>query len=110
MELLGLEEDYRGFVGAYSATCIFTRGNGRSQIEFVVPDGGTLAKFNRGVGGLHHVALTVRSISDVATELSTMGISLLEPEPVRGAGDFLCNFLPPAHTRGLIVEFIEELG
>ena len=109
MELLGLEEEHRGFVEAYSALCIFTRGNGASQIEFVVPAGGSLANFNRGVGGLHHVALTVDSISAVADELASRGISLLEPEPVRGAGNFLCNFLPPAHTRGIIVEFIEEL-
>jgi methylmalonyl-CoA/ethylmalonyl-CoA epimerase len=109
MALLGLEEEYRGFVEAYQANCIFTRGNAGSQIEFVVPEGGTLAQFNRGAGGIHHLALTVTSIRDVARELSDQGITLLEPEPVRGAGEFLCNFLPPAHTRGVIVEFIEEL-
>jgi hypothetical protein len=102
-------EAYRGFVQAYAATCIFTAGNGGSPIEFVVPSGGSLAKFNRGVGGLHHVALTVDSIRDVANELAKEGIFLLEPEPIRGAGQFLCNFLAPVHTRGVIVEYIEEL-
>ena len=51
MSLLGLEEDYRGFVPQWSALCIFTKSNGASPIEFVVPDGGPLAKFNKGAGG-----------------------------------------------------------
>jgi catechol 2,3-dioxygenase-like lactoylglutathione lyase family enzyme len=97
-------------VAPYEATCIFTVGNGGSQIELVVPEEGPLAKFNRGAGGLHHVALTVASISEVARELDERGIKLLETEPIRGAGNFLCNFLPPAATRGVIVEFIEELA
>jgi methylmalonyl-CoA epimerase len=110
MGLLGLEESHRGFVEPYAATCIFTEGNGGSAIEFVVPAGGTLAKFNRGAGGLHHVALAVDSIDSTTQALREQGISLLEETPVRGAGNFLCNFLPPGPTRGLIVEFIQELG
>jgi hypothetical protein len=74
-----------------------------------VPNGGNLAKFNRGVGGLHHVAVAVDSIRDVANELAKEGISLLEEQAIRGAGQFLCNFLAPVHTRGVIVEYIEEL-
>jgi methylmalonyl-CoA/ethylmalonyl-CoA epimerase len=109
MRLLGLQESHRGFVEAYEATCIFTQGNGGSAIELVVPAGGTLASFNRGAGGLHHVALAVDSIEDVQRSFAERDISLLESEPVRGAGDFLCNFLPPVYTRGVIVEFIEEL-
>jgi methylmalonyl-CoA/ethylmalonyl-CoA epimerase len=110
MALLGLEEAYRGFVASYAATCIFTAGNGGSPIEFVVPDGGVLAKFNRGVGGIHHVALAVDSLDRVTRDLAERGVKLLEAEPVRGAGNFVCNFLPPAQTRGVIVEFIEELS
>ena len=110
MELLGLEEDYRGVVEMYAATCIFTKCNGGSPIEFIVPDGGPLARFNLGAGGLHHVALATPSIAEIATDLGNRGITLLEPEPVRGAGNFLCNFLPPAATRGVIVEFVQEAG
>ena len=110
MGLLGLEESHRGFVERYEATCIFTKGNGAGSIEFVVPRGGTLARFNRGAGGIHHVALAVDSLAEVTRELAGRGITLLEPEPVRGAGNFLCNFLPPARTRGVIVEFVQELA
>ncbi len=69
MQLLGLEEDYRGYVPAWSALCIFCKANGASPIEFVIPDGGPLKKFNKGLGGLHHVALEVPSTDDVARRL-----------------------------------------
>ena len=110
MTLLGLEEAYRGFVEEYRATCIFTKGNGGSAVEFVVPDGGVLAEFNRGAGGLHHVAVAVQSLEETTRALADRAVQLLERRPVRGAGNFLCNFLPPALTRGVIVEFVEELG
>ena len=109
MALLGLEEDYRGFVPQWSALCIFTKANGASPIEFVVPDGGPLAKFNKGAGGLHHVALQVPDLDALARRLEAEGMKLLEPEHVKGAGNFLCNFLSPVYTRGLIVEFVQVL-
>lgn len=109
MALLGLVEEGRGYVECYAALCIFTAGNGGSPLELVVPDGGRLAGFNRGLGGLHHVAITVDCLTELAAELGDRGISLLEPQPVRGAGAFLCNFLSPVFTRGMIVEFVQEL-
>jgi methylmalonyl-CoA/ethylmalonyl-CoA epimerase len=108
MQLLGLAEAYRGFVEQYQALCIFTGGNGASPLELVVPTGGTLAEFNGGVGGLHHVAFGVADLVQLAAQLEGRGIRLLEPEPIQGAGQFLCNFLPPAYTRGITVEFVQE--
>jgi hypothetical protein len=69
-----------------------------------------LAQFNKGVGGLHHIALQVPDLGLLAEALAAEGIRLLEPEPVKGAGPFMCNFLSPAYTRGLIVEFVQLLG
>jgi methylmalonyl-CoA/ethylmalonyl-CoA epimerase len=109
MRLLGLVEEGRGYVERYEALCIFTAGNGGSPLELVVPDGGRLQEFNRGLGGLHHVAIAVDSLHDLAADLAEQGITLLEREPVRGAGSFLCNFLAPVFTRGMIVEFVQEL-
>jgi methylmalonyl-CoA/ethylmalonyl-CoA epimerase len=109
MSLLGLEEDYRGFVPQWSALCIFTKASGASPIEFVIPDGGPLERFNKGAGGLHHIALQVPSLDELAAALETEGMKLLEPEPVKGAGDFLCNFLSPIYTRGITIEFVELL-
>lgn len=109
MALLGLEEDYRGFVPQWSALCIFTVARSGSPIEFVIPDGGPLERFNKGAGGLHHIALQVPSLRDLAKALEAEGMKLLEPEPVKGAGPFLCNFLSPVYTRGITIEFVELL-
>jgi catechol 2,3-dioxygenase-like lactoylglutathione lyase family enzyme len=109
MALLGLKEDYRGFVPQWSALCIFTVAKSGSPIEFVIPDGGPLERFNKGAGGLHHIALQVPSLRDLAKALEAEGMKLLEPEPVKGAGPFLCNFLSPVYTRGITIEFVELL-
>ena len=107
ISLLGLEEDYRGFVPRWSALCIFTKADERSPIEFVIPQGGPLERFNRGAGGLHHIALEVADLAALARELEADNMRLLEPAPIKGAGDFLCNFLSPSYTRGLTVEFVQ---
>lgn len=109
MALLRLEEDYRGYVPNWSALCIFTKPLGASPVEFVVPDGGPLVKFNKGAGGLHHVAFLVDDLEEIARELAAEGAQLLEPAPVKGAGNFLCNFLSPIYTRGITVEYIQLL-
>lgn len=109
MALLGLEEDYRGFVPQWSALCIFTRREHGSPIEFVIPDGGPLAKFNKGAGGLHHIALEVKDLDALARKLAAEEMRLLEDEHVKGAGDFLCNFLSPVYTRGITIEFVQPL-
>ena len=109
MSLLGLEEDYRGFVPQWSALCIFTKSAGGSPIEFVIPDGGPLERFNKGAGGLHHIALQVPSLDDLAAALEGEGMKLLETTHVKGAGNFLCNFLSPIYTRGITIEFVELL-
>jgi hypothetical protein len=107
MAFLGLDEDYRGFVPTWSALCIFTKPAGRSPIEFVVPRGGPLVRFNKGAGGLHHIALETPDLLRLAAELAKDDLTLIEPQPVKGAGDFLCNFLSPVSTRGIAVEFVQ---
>ena len=107
MATLGLEEDYRGFVPQWSALCIFARAAKGSLIEFVVPRGGPLERFNKGAGGLHHIALEVPDLLETMRDYESRGMRFLEKEPVKGAGPFLCNFLGPAATRGVIVEFVQ---
>ena len=109
MSLMGLEEDYRGFVPQWSALCIFTKAAAGSPIEFVIPDGGPLEKFNKGAGGLHHIALQVPDLDRLAAALAREDMKLLEAEHVKGAGNFLCNFLSPVYTRGVTIEFVQLL-
>ena len=110
MTLLGLQEDYRGFVPQFSALCIFTRRTEGSPIEFVIPDGGPLERFNKGAGGLHHIALQVPDLDALAQDLAAQDMRLLEPTHVKGAGNFLCNFLSPLYTRGVTIEYVQMLG
>ena len=106
---LGLRETGRGFVPEYDATCIFTATIDGTTIELVVPSGGPLTEFNRGFGGLHHLAFVVPSLAELAAELAGHGVELLERQPVRGAGAFICNFLRPVHAGGIVVEYVELL-
>lgn len=110
IEFMGLEEDFRGYVPQFQALCIFTRSSNGSPIELVVPDGGPLLRFNKGAGGIHHVALQVESLDAIAAKLAAQGMRLLETEHVKGAGDFLCNFLSPIYTRGVTIEYVQILN
>lgn len=108
-QILGLEEDYRGFVPQFEALCIFAKASSGSAIEFVVPTGGTLARFNKGAGGVHHVAFQVEDLRATTLTLKGQGLLMVEEEPVKGAGNFICNFLRPSATRGVLTELVQEL-
>lgn len=103
--LLGLEETYSGYVPAYQAQCIFLVGQ-PPPIEFILSEKPVLANFNRGAGGIHHIAFQVPSIAELADKLRLQGISMLESRPVQGAGSFVVNFLHP-RVLGYTVEFVE---
>ena len=105
LDVLGLRVARTQYVPEYEADCVFTEGPG-ANLEFIVPRGGRLVSFNKGAGGLHHIALEVDDLRAVSDALREREIHLLEPEPVE-AGELRINFLPPAYTRGLIVEFVE---
>lgn len=110
MARLGLQEEFRGRVETWDVLCIFAKAHGGSPIEFVVPGSGPLQKFNQGLGGLHHVALQVPDLEHTMVKLAAKGIKMLEDRPVKGAGNFLCNFLPPVYTGAFAVELVQELA
>jgi methylmalonyl-CoA/ethylmalonyl-CoA epimerase len=107
MATLGLREEYRGFVATWSCWCIFTQPASGTSIELVVPEGGAIARFNKGLGGVHHFALEVESLAEATRWAAERGMRMIEPQPVKGAGNFWCNFLSPASTRGVQIEFVE---
>jgi methylmalonyl-CoA/ethylmalonyl-CoA epimerase len=104
----GLTEDYRGFVPQWSCWCIFTLPRSGAAIELVVPQGGPLERFNKGAGGVHHFAYEVENLAETTEWLRGKGMTMIEPEPIKGAGNFYCNFLTPASSRGIQIEFIER--
>lgn len=109
MERFGLEEDYREYVGAYHAWCIFTKYTEReSPIEFVIPTEGILMEYNKGKGGIHHVAFEVDDVKAIREEFEEKDLKMLETEPVKGAGNIIVNFLRPRSGFGVLVEFVER--
>lgn len=110
LHLFGIEEEYRGYVPEYQALCIFTKRNDGSAIEFVIPDGGKLTDYNKGRGGIHHIALLVENIRAAQEELALKGIQLLEEMPIKGAGDIMVNFVRPRDAYGILVELIENIS
>ncbi|QIE56807.1 VOC family protein [Pikeienuella piscinae] len=107
MALMGLEEDYRGYVDPWSCWCVFTKARDGATIELVVADSGPLTRFNKGVGGVHHFAFEVESLTATMEWCAEKGMKCVSPEPVKGAGNFWCNFLNPVYTRGVQIEFVE---
>ena len=105
--LFGLQRGHEEYVAEYEAQCYFTQGAG-AAIEFIVPrEGSKLSKFNKGMGGIHHIALEVDDLDAASTELGEKGLKLLEQTPV-DAGSILINFVPPLYTRGFIVELVQR--
>ena len=111
MNDLGLLEEYRGYVEQWQCWCIFTApANGGAAIELVVATGGPLLKFNKGGGGVHHFAFEVPDIQAAMRWSQSQGMRMIEPEPIKGAGDFLCNFLSPVSTRGVQIELVQPFA
>jgi catechol 2,3-dioxygenase-like lactoylglutathione lyase family enzyme len=111
MQVMGFEESYRGEVPEFQCHCLFLASPpGQPCIELVVPSGGPLAKFNKGTGGVHHYALLTNDILTVQADFAARGIPMLRDLPVRGAGNFLCNFVDPLANKGVLVEYVQLLG
>lgn len=110
MNTFGLQEDYRGHVFAYDSHLIFTkRGDGADSMEFIIPQSGVLTQFNKGKGGIAHVAFLVDDIVATSKEITDMGWEMLEKEPVEGTEDIIVNFIRPKYTQGILVELIEQI-
>ncbi len=110
MKTFSIVEDYRGYVDQWHCWCIFTKTESDTTLELVVADKGPLLKFNKGVGGVHHFAYSVDDFEQATQWCEQHDLRLLEPEPIKGAGNFLCNFIHPVSTRGIQIELVQELS
>lgn len=110
MKVFGHEEAYRGFVEEFECWCLFCEAPlGAPAVELVVPTGGSLARFNKGAGGLHHYAYEVDDLVSLQTEYTAKDQPMLFESPIKGAGNFMCNFLNPIVTRGTVIEFVQPI-
>jgi catechol 2,3-dioxygenase-like lactoylglutathione lyase family enzyme len=112
LKLMGLERGRSVYVKEYQANCIFGKGEGK-LLEFIIPDTESkLARFNHGLGGIHHLAIETKNIQETMEYLDKQfEIDFIEKKPVV-AGDLLINFLSPSMTRsmtrGIIIEFVQK--
>ena len=107
----GLVEDYRGYVEAYDSNLIFTtHGEGHDAIEFIIPLSGVLTEFNKGKGGIAHIAYLVDDIEATSEELRAQGFEMLESKATKGTDEIIVNFIRPKYTQGILVELIEQIS
>ena len=111
LEQFGLETDYMEYVEEYHADCLFTKYTTQeSPIELIIPAEGVLKEFNKGKGGIHHIAFEVEDVEAARAEFEEKGMEMLEKVPVKGAGGILVNFLRPRYGLGVLVEFVQRVS
>ena len=77
-------------------------------MELVIPTEGVLTEYNKGKGGIHHIAFEVEDVEAARQEFEAKGMEMLEKEAVEGAGDIIVNFLRPRYGLGVLVEFVQR--
>jgi methylmalonyl-CoA/ethylmalonyl-CoA epimerase len=98
------------YAAPWHSWCIFTKPESGTAIELVVATDGPLLRFNKGIGGVHHFAYQIEDFAEAESWCAANDLPLLEPQAIKGAGNFLCNFIHPAATRGIQIELVQELG
>lgn len=58
--------------------------------------------------GIHHLCFCVKNIIAKQKELIDQGFRMIYPEPVKGAGGCLVNFIHPKSTGGVLIEISEK--
>ncbi|SCP99465.1 VOC family protein [Anaerobium acetethylicum] len=110
LEQFGLEKDYMEYVEAYHANCLFTKYTDKeSPLELIIPTEGVLTEYNKGKGGIHHIAFEVEDVKAARAEFTANGMEMLEDIPVEGAGGIIVNFLRPRYGLGVLVEFVQQV-
>jgi len=108
---MGLEIDYSGYVEAYQADLIFTKyPDNSSPIEFIIPRAGVLKEYNKGKGGIAHLAFEVEDVEAVRKEMEEKGLEMLEKKAVTGTDDIIVNFMRPKYSQGILTEFVQTIG
>lgn len=107
-ETLRLQPTRSGYLEKYRVENVFFRSpDGGAELQFMLQAKGMLANFNRGRGGLHHVAFSVPDLESAQARLIEEGLTFINPEPQVGIEGFRFNFVHP-NLHGLNVEIIED--
>jgi methylmalonyl-CoA/ethylmalonyl-CoA epimerase len=84
---------------------------GESHIELVQPldpeNGIARWMAKRNGGGLHHICLETADIAAALAQLTVVGASLINPEPVRKPDGTRYAFIHPKSTGGVLLELYQ---
>jgi methylmalonyl-CoA/ethylmalonyl-CoA epimerase len=83
---------------------------GNSEVELVKPTSpeSSVGKFLSKRGpGIHHVCFEVDELSQFLKRLQSLGVRLINTEPVVGTGGKLIAFIHPESAQGVLVELYQ---
>ena len=93
-------------------TTAFAQIDERAHIELLEPtsEESTIHKFIEQRGeGIHHLAFRVKDVMKLTEELTGKGYKFIYPQPRKGAGGCLINFIHPKSTGGVLIEISEKI-
>ncbi len=85
---------------------------GKTKIELLQDENkdGVINKFIEKKGeGIHHIAFEVENILEEIERLTSLGFTLLNEIPVKGADNKLICFLHPKTTNGVLIELCQQI-
>lgn len=106
---LGLKVSYVEDVPDQGAVVAFLSTQDQ-EVELVKPtdDHSGIGRYLRERGpGMHHICLEVVDLIGCLQHLQSMGVQLINEEPVVGTGGKLIAFIHPRSTHGVLVELYE---
>ena len=110
-QAIGLEfEKEREVVTSQAVETAFAAIDEHAKLELLCPIGedGPIHQFLAKKGpGLHHLCFSVTDIEAKMEELKTAGFKFIYPEPTKGAGGCLVNFIHPKSSGGVLIEISE---
>jgi methylmalonyl-CoA epimerase len=110
-QVLGLEcERIEEVASQKVRTAFFTLGETHIELLEPMDKSGPIAKFLEKRGeGIHHIAYLSEDLAAQLEQARDSGCTLINEQPVRGAGGKQIAFLHPKSTGGVLTEICENL-
>jgi len=109
-KLLGKEPYHREVIEAQKVE-VASFKLGESDIELIMPidkESG-VAKFLEKKGeGIHHICFRTDNVGEELKRVESLGFTLIDKEPRKGAGNSKVGFIHPKSTKGTLIEFKER--
>lgn len=89
-------------------TAFFKVGQTKIELLETTDPEGPVGKFIEKRGeGVHHIAFSVKDLSEILKQVEQKGVELIDKIPKKGAEELEIAFLHPRSTFGVLTEFCE---